>query len=165
MIPCVAIGLILYHLPHLSLTVAAFYSCIAALLSLLVAIASPDRARSWLFWFTCIYFVFFQFGTIVAAISFRFDETVLNYATNFSNSLSVESINKSYIASGLCITFIWSFGVHLRFQASRRTVSYTHLRAHETVLDLVCRLLLEKKKKIIKKTELLIKQKINKLLR
>ena len=26
-------------------------------------------------------------------------------------------------------------------------VSYTHLRAHETVLDFVCRLLLEKKKK------------------
>ncbi len=25
-------------------------------------------------------------------------------------------------------------------------VSYTHLRAHQTVLDLVCRLLLEKKK-------------------
>ena len=32
-----------------------------------------------------------------------------------------------------------------------RTVSYTHLRAHETVLDIVCRLLLEKKKKQIKK--------------
>eukprot|EP00657_Telonema_sp_P-1_P010237 TRINITY_DN458_c0_g1_i3.p1 TRINITY_DN458_c0_g1~~TRINITY_DN458_c0_g1_i3.p1 ORF type:complete len:153 (-),score=15.98 TRINITY_DN458_c0_g1_i3:31-489(-) len=31
-------------------------------------------------------------------------------------------------------------------------VSYTHLRAHETVLDLVCRLLLEKKKKKIKTT-------------
>ena len=30
-------------------------------------------------------------------------------------------------------------------------VSYTHLRAHETVLDLVCRLLLEKKKKHEKK--------------
>ena len=30
-------------------------------------------------------------------------------------------------------------------------VSYTHLRAHETVLDLVCRLLLEKKKKKKKK--------------
>ena len=27
-------------------------------------------------------------------------------------------------------------------------VSYTHLRAHETVLDIVCRLLLEKKKTI-----------------
>ena len=31
------------------------------------------------------------------------------------------------------------------------TVSYTHLRAHETVLDLVCRLLLEKKKHTKKK--------------
>ena len=30
--------------------------------------------------------------------------------------------------------------------ASDEAVSYTHLRAHETVLDLVCRLLLEKKK-------------------
>src|SRR5664280_2360477 len=30
--------------------------------------------------------------------------------------------------------------------ARRQAVSYTHLRAHETVLDLVCRLLLEKKK-------------------
>eukprot|EP00657_Telonema_sp_P-1_P011484 TRINITY_DN6630_c0_g1_i1.p1 TRINITY_DN6630_c0_g1~~TRINITY_DN6630_c0_g1_i1.p1 ORF type:complete len:101 (-),score=53.36 TRINITY_DN6630_c0_g1_i1:76-378(-) len=29
---------------------------------------------------------------------------------------------------------------------SLSAVSYTHLRAHETVLDLVCRLLLEKKK-------------------
>ena len=28
-------------------------------------------------------------------------------------------------------------------------VSYTHLRAHETVLDLVCRLLLEKKKQLV----------------
>ena len=32
-------------------------------------------------------------------------------------------------------------------QKSESAVSYTHLRAHETVLDLVCRLLLEKKKK------------------
>ena len=31
--------------------------------------------------------------------------------------------------------------------ASLTSVSYTHLRAHETVLDLVCRLLLEKKQK------------------
>ena len=29
--------------------------------------------------------------------------------------------------------------------ASMQAVSYTHLRAHETVLDIVCRLLLEKK--------------------
>ena len=32
-------------------------------------------------------------------------------------------------------------------------VSYTHLRAHETVLDLVCRLLLETKKRQIDKTD------------
>ena len=30
-------------------------------------------------------------------------------------------------------------------EIDQRAVSYTHLRAHETVLDLVCRLLLEKK--------------------
>ena len=33
-----------------------------------------------------------------------------------------------------------------RFSTNNNPVSYTHLRAHETVLDLVCRLLLEKKK-------------------
>src|SRR5450756_1561815 len=33
------------------------------------------------------------------------------------------------------------------FKATCKTVSYTHLRAHETRHDLVCRLLLEKKNK------------------
>ena len=33
-----------------------------------------------------------------------------------------------------------------QLDAQVAAVSYTHLRAHETVLDLVCRLLLEKKK-------------------
>ena len=33
-----------------------------------------------------------------------------------------------------------------KISLSKDAVSYTHLRAHETVLDLVCRLLLEKKK-------------------
>ena len=38
-------------------------------------------------------------------------------------------------------------GLLLTLQAlAGGAVSYTHLRAHETVLDLVCRLLLEKKK-------------------
>src|SRR5665811_2516915 len=38
-------------------------------------------------------------------------------------------------------------GSRKRNRGKRRSnpVSYTHLRAHETVLDLVCRLLLEKK--------------------
>ena len=34
----------------------------------------------------------------------------------------------------------------IRQMATTGAVYYTHLRAHETVLDLVCRLLLEKKK-------------------
>src|SRR5665811_2474420 len=33
----------------------------------------------------------------------------------------------------------------IEIPTSSSTVSYTHLRAHETVLDLVCRLLLDKK--------------------
>ena len=41
---------------------------------------------------------------------------------------------------GICNTLLFT-----------RAVSYTHLRAHETVLDLVCRLLLEKKTKKKKK--------------
>ena len=39
-----------------------------------------------------------------------------------------------------------SKGVDVKDLLTGAAVSYTHLRAHETVLDLVCRLLLEKKK-------------------
>ena len=39
-----------------------------------------------------------------------------------------------------------SADLHLTVRLDYDPVSYTHLRAHETVLDLVCRLLLEKKK-------------------
>ena len=37
-------------------------------------------------------------------------------------------------------------GAFTKIMTDGIAVSYTHLRAHETVLDLVCRLLLEKKK-------------------
>ena len=40
-------------------------------------------------------------------------------------------------------------GIDERRRHRTEPVSYTHLRAHGTVLDLVCRLLLEKKKKRI----------------
>ena len=40
-------------------------------------------------------------------------------------------------------------GVGACLQLVLQPVSYTHLRAHETVLDLVCRLLLVKKKHTI----------------
>ena len=49
-------------------------------------------------------------------------------ATELDNVLSVTATYESW-------DFRWAYAV-----------SYTHLRAHETVLDLVCRLLLEKKK-------------------
>ena len=41
--------------------------------------------------------------------------------------------------------------VHGEHQIKFTAVSYTHLRAHETVLDLVCRLLLEKKKQRLRR--------------
>ena len=54
------------------------------------------------------------------------------------------------IAAGEQVALI-GFGTFKRAlraaREGRNPVSYTHLRAHETVLDLVCRLLLEKKKK------------------
>ena len=46
------------------------------------------------------------------------------------------------------ITAILTLRTIALFEVVGKAVSYTHLRAHETVLDLVCRLLLEKKKKI-----------------
>ena len=48
--------------------------------------------------------------------------------------------------STFTISNLGMFGID-EFTAIINPVSYTHLRAHETVLDLVCRLLLEKKKK------------------
>ena len=47
---------------------------------------------------------------------------------------------------GAKITRLRSYSKRLAAQMRLQAVSYTHLRAHETVLDLVCRLLLEKKK-------------------
>ena len=45
------------------------------------------------------------------------------------------------ILAAIVFFFVWLFS-----PGKPSPVSYTHLRAHETVLDLVCRLLLEKKK-------------------
>ena len=56
--------------------------------------------------------------------------------------------------NGYCLMMYISGGDKehdLIFAESIRPVSYTHLRAHETGRNLVCRLLLEKKKKETKK--------------
>ena len=58
------------------------------------------------------------------------------------------SITRNFPIIGHARYILESLGPEIRqyFIESDTTVSYTHLRAHETVLDLVCRLLLEKKK-------------------
>ena len=64
------------------------------------------------------------------------------------NQRQTEGLPKNFESSGNDV--LGGFGLE-EFGPSHQThptpVSYTHLRAHETVLDLVCRLLLEKKKK------------------
>ena len=49
------------------------------------------------------------------------------------------------IATNESLTFLEQAKKRNTISLSGDAVSYTHLRAHETVLDLVCRLLLEKK--------------------
>ena len=49
-----------------------------------------------------------------------------------------------HLADQVVLIEVVNYPFHIWERSS--PVSYTHLRAHETVLDLVCRLLLEKKK-------------------
>src|SRR5664280_3306727 len=63
-----------------------------------------------------------------------------------SASVTVSSIRADRPVCGVTpVRYVTQAGV-----GQLAPVSYTHLRAHETVLDLVCRLLLEKKKKATK---------------
>ena len=57
----------------------------------------------------------------------------------------------NYLQKSLEIKLKFYDKYSMQLMNTYKTVSYTHLRAHETVLDLVCRLLLEKKKNKIKK--------------
>eukprot|EP00657_Telonema_sp_P-1_P010628 TRINITY_DN5134_c0_g1_i1.p1 TRINITY_DN5134_c0_g1~~TRINITY_DN5134_c0_g1_i1.p1 ORF type:complete len:162 (-),score=49.20 TRINITY_DN5134_c0_g1_i1:81-566(-) len=63
-----------------------------------------------------------------------------------SSSASGGSITADGIVLPATPGFIAALRYHLTLLRQQYAVSYTHLRAHETVLDLVCRLLLEKKK-------------------
>ena len=61
-----------------------------------------------------------------------------------------DSINATKLFDDIINQFIdLGFFADVHYESAHAAfgpVSYTHLRAHETVLDLVCRLLLEKKK-------------------
>ena len=64
----------------------------------------------------------------------------------YMDTAGIESLNilTPTVLPGLLIGAMLPF---LFTALTMTAVSYTHLRAHETVLDLVCRLLLEKKNK------------------
>src|SRR5664280_1329922 len=66
---------------------------------------------------------------------------------NYGEAKSGESKNDFIHKMKVCLKELRESYNCLRILQRAKTVSYTHLRAHETVLDIVCRLLLEKKKK------------------
>ena len=72
----------------------------------------------------------------------------------FLQELKAANISYQLLADVVEVTDLrWLEAVEGALGMERFTViavSYTHLRAHETVLDLVCRLLLEKKKEMKK---------------
>ena len=80
-------------------------------------------------------------GLLVFIIGIFF--AALYIATLYMFFLPVLIVEGTDIGNAIARTFSL---VHKRFWINIGSVSYTHLRAHETVLDLVCRLLLEKKK-------------------
>ena len=57
-----------------------------------------------------------------------------NHQNGFDDDVAIEAVNVAH---------------DMKVSGTIISVSYTHLRAHETRHDLVCRLLLEKKKKKI----------------
>ena len=62
--------------------------------------------------------------------------------TNEYKALIPENDSEHYLS-----LYYFMKGTCYMYQGKLETVSYTHLRAHETGRNLVCRLLLEKKKK------------------
>ena len=63
-----------------------------------------------------------------------------------SNRLQAVGVSASSDTRNAYRANLFSANGYEEFISGVISVSYTHLRAHETVLDLVCRLLLEKKK-------------------
>ena len=70
------------------------------------------------------------------------------------NGIPVKFINELEWIKGYIFANVWQTNYIIKIDPTSgkvkgkmdlTSVSYTHLRAHETVLDLVCRLLLEKK--------------------
>ncbi len=87
-------------------------------------------------------------------IAFSVSEKVKRLCEHYNLDYEVTKIGFKYICGKMIVEDVLlggeeSGGIAVKGHVPERdgiSVSYTHLRAHETVLDLVCRLLLEKKK-------------------
>ena len=79
-----------------------------------------------------VLFIAFPYVAVILA-------TVVGIYRYYSDRFSFSSFSSQFLESRRLFwgSVPWHYGI---------AVSYTHLRAHETVLDLVCRLLLETKK-------------------
>src|SRR5665811_1680856 len=113
------------------------------------------------FWFTYHHQIAHAFSFIFSVITgwySWFDTNGLVYFRNKLLGAFVETYEWacSFIEFFVKVNYVFHSGYEFRahigntpflFLPRFQSVSYTHLRAHETVLDLVCRLLLEKKKK------------------
>ena len=75
-----------------------------------------------------------QYETVVEDTSYGGNVTTFSKTSTAPIQITASDSIRNLIETG--VSMMTFFG----------PVSYTHLRAHETVLDLVCRLLLEKKK-------------------
>src|SRR5664280_834365 len=82
-------------------------------------------------------------GSSQVKTPFSRSSALLSLVTLPDQRLTGDDLNGFGIAASLFIFYFLMVDVLSNYIS----VSYTHLRAHETVLDLVCRLLLEKKKK------------------
>ena len=79
-------------------------------------------------------------------ITFANAADVLNWPSMISAIQSTEILTREPIVAGTRFRETRKmYGQVSSEEMTFTAVSYTHLRAHETVLDLVCRLLLEKK--------------------
>src|SRR5665811_2485488 len=93
-------------------------------------------------YFQVFYVILFYFvaSFVQLGIALYF-ATILSFQTKFKNFFK-GVLFFPYLINGVAIAFTFLYF----FKPGGTPVSYTHLRAHETVLDLVCRLLLAKKK-------------------
>ena len=76
------------------------------------------------------------------------ENMVFAYFLGMCSYLAVSKTVKTAVGLGYAVIFVLTITVPINYLInSYLPVSYTHLRAHETKANLVCRLLLEKKKK------------------